>query len=361
VTLRVAIVGCGKTADMHVSGIQRLGMAEIVGVCDTEPLMARQLAARYQLENTYSDFGQLLDIQRPDIVHIATPPQWHYSLAMQALDSGCHVLVEKPLALDYGEARQLVEEAEKRGRKLTVGYSYYFDPVARMLRNLVAQGVMGEPVHLESFFGYNLQGAFGTSIMADGNHWVRKLPGKLFQNLLDHLLNEITEFLTDEEPLVQAHSWQGAPRLSEHQPELPDELRVTVIGERTSAFAVFSSHARPVQHYLKFYGTKNTAHLDFDCSTITLDRQSKLPGVLGRLEGPFTQSWEHMRQGGKNVFRFLKSDYHFFTGFNYLLQRFYESVQNDSAVPISYREMLRTSALVDEVVRQVRGRERVVA
>lgn len=352
--LRVAIVGCGKTADMHVQGIQRLATARVIAVCDREPLMAEQLAVRYRLPKSYSDFDKLLAIEKPDVVHIATPPQSHFSLAMQALDSGCHLLVEKPLGLDANEAARVIAQAERRSRKLTVGYTYYFDSAARMLRTLVAQGAVGEPVHLESFFGYNLKGAFGPSILADQNHWVRKLPGKLFHNLLDHLLNQVTEFLTDEKPLVQAHSWQNAA----YSGDLPDELRVTIVGRQKSgnlisAYATLSAGVRPVQHFLRFYGTKSTAYLDFDSSTITLDRPSTLPGVLSRLESPFVQGWQYIREGGKNVFRFARSDYHFFSGFHYLLAQFYDSILNDEPVPIPYCEILRTARVVDEVVRQV--------
>jgi predicted dehydrogenase len=354
VPLKVAIVGCGKTADMHVQGLRRLATARIVAVCDREPLMAEQLAVRYRIPKTYSDFYDLLAIEKPDVVHIATPPQAHFSLAMDALDAGCHLLVEKPLGLDASEAARIMTQAESRGRKLTIGYTYYFDPAARMLRTLVAQGVVGDSVHLESFFGYNLKGAFGPSILADRDHWVRKLPGKLFHNLLDHLLNQVTEFLTDEKPLVQAHSWQNAAGSG----DLPDELRVTVVGnnssgDRTSAYATLSSHIRPAQHFLKYYGTKCIAHLDFDSSTITLDEPPSLPGVLGRLESPFVQGWQHIREGGRNVFRFARSDYHFFSGFHYLLSQFYDSIVNDQPVPISYREILRTATLVDEIVRQL--------
>ncbi len=339
---------------MHVQGVQRLATARIVAVCDREPLMAEQLAVRYHIPKSYSDFDKLLAIEKPDVVHIATPPQSHFSLAMEALDSDCHLLVEKPLGLDSSEAARIIAQAESRSCKLTIGYTYYFDPAARMLRTLVSRGALGEPVHLESFFGYNLKGAFGPSILADRDHWVRKLPGKLFHNLLDHLLNQVTEFLTDETPLVQAHSWQTAAGSG----DLPDELRLTIIGNhpsghQTSAYATLSSHVRPAQHFLKFYGTKSIAHLDFDSSTITLDRPPNLPGVLGRLESPFVQGWHHFREGGKNVFRFARSDYHFFSGFHYLLSQFYDSIVNDRPVPISYSEILRTARLVDEVVRQV--------
>ena len=107
--------------------------------------MAQQLAVRYHIPKSYSDFDELLAIEKPDVVHIATPPQSHFSLAMEALDSDCHLLVEKPLGLDSSEAARIIAQAECRSRKLTIGYTYYFDPAARMLRTLVSQGAVGEP------------------------------------------------------------------------------------------------------------------------------------------------------------------------------------------------------------------------
>jgi predicted dehydrogenase len=355
VTLKVALVGCGKAADKHLSGIRRLNTARVVAVCDLEPLMAEQLAARHGVANCYSDFDELLAIEKPDVVHIATPPQSHLSLALNAIDAGCHLMVEKPLALDFSEAAQLIAHAERSSRKLTIAYNHYFDPVSRMLRRLLLEEVMGEAVHLESFLGYDLNGPFGSTVLADREHWVHRLPGKLFQNLLDHLLSKITEFLTDEKPLVQAYSWQNAEHLPRLDCDLPDELRVIVIGENKSAYGTISSHARPVRHFLTYYGTKNTAHLDFDNSTITLGRNSALPGVLGRLASPFAQGWQHIREGGRNVLRFARSEYHFFEGFDYLLSEFYNGIVHDLPVPISYSEILRVAALTDQIANQLRG------
>lgn len=354
-TLRAAVVGCGKAAEMHISGIQRLADARLVAVCDIEPLMAEQLAVRHNIDNHYSDIDKLLSAERPDVVHVVTPPQSHLSLVIPALDAGCHVVVEKPLAVDSWQAAQIIAHAEARSRKLTIGYTYYFDPAARMLRDLVRQGVLGDVVHLESFFGYDLGGPFGRPVLADPNHWVHALPGKLFQNLLDHLLNKIAEFLTDEKPQIHAYAWQRAEPSSREGYDLPDELRAVIIGEKSSAYVTLSSHSRPIRHFLAFHGTKNSAHVDFESSTIMLGRNASLPGVLGRLSLPFAEGWQHIRQGGRNVLRFARSDYHFFSGFNYLLSSFYDSIIHDLPVPISYREILRAAALVDEVVHQVQG------
>ena len=71
--LKVAIVGCGKIADSHASQIQRIKGCEIVGVCDREPLMARQLYERFPVKRFFGQLMDLLSNARPDVVHISTP------------------------------------------------------------------------------------------------------------------------------------------------------------------------------------------------------------------------------------------------------------------------------------------------
>lgn len=356
-TLKVALVGCGKTAEMHVSGIQRAAtMAQLVAVCDIEPLMAEQLALRHHIPNHYIDFDELLTRERPDVVHIVTPPQSHLPLAIKALSFGAHLVLEKPLGMDLSETRRIISAAEDRSRKLTVAYTYYFDPAARMLRQLVREGVMGEATHLESFFGYDLRGPYGTPVLADPYHWVHSLPGKLFQNVLDHLVNKITEFMPDEKPLIQAHFWKtsnSASNFVDHGTDFADEVRVVIAGERQSAYLTFSSNSRPVRHLLLFHGTKNTAELDFECSTITLWRQPVLPGVLGRLATPFREGWQYIGEGGRNVMRFMQSDYQYFSAFHYLLTSFYESIISGLPIPIPYSEIMRNASYMDQILQQM--------
>src|SRR3989304_5674750 len=97
--LKVAIGGCGKIADSHASQIQRIAGCEIVGVCDKEELMAKQLYDRFRVKRYFSDLTELLNEVHPDVVHITTPPQNHFEIGRQCLEQGCHIFVEKPLTL----------------------------------------------------------------------------------------------------------------------------------------------------------------------------------------------------------------------------------------------------------------------
>ena len=118
--LKVAIVGCGKIADAHAAEIQRIENCRIVGVCDREELMAKQLQERFPIDHYFSDVAKLLEEARPDVVHITTPPQSHYSLGRQCLERGCHVYIEKPFTLNTKEAEELIELAQALGAPVVV-------------------------------------------------------------------------------------------------------------------------------------------------------------------------------------------------------------------------------------------------
>jgi predicted dehydrogenase len=365
-TLKIAIVGCGKIADGHIEEIQKMpAAATVVAVADLELLMAEQIAVRYGVARPYDDLDALLRAEKPDVVHITTPPGSHLPLAMKAMDAGAHVYVEKPLTLRYADAKTLIDHALRAKKKLTIGYSYLFDPPALAMRDLIARGVLGAPVHVESFYGYNLAGPFGSAILGDGAHWVHRLPGKLFHNNIDHILYKLPEFLPDDRPdaafaadplgglAVTAQAYlRRARRFGDARDEMLDELRFTITGGPASVYGTFSSHIKPTGHFARVYGTKNTLHVDYANRCVTLDAQTTLPSAIGRLVPAFDQGLQYLREGGKNLLRFAQSDFHYFSGLHRLIGMFYESIVNDGPPPIPYRDILRISALIDEIFRR---------
>ncbi len=353
-SLKVAIVGCGQIADGHIEEIKKLSTGNVVAVCDLELLMAEQIAKRYGIPNYYNNFTELLKKEKPQVVHITTPPQSHLPLALQSMDAGCHVYVEKPFTLNYEDSKKLLEHAEKLNKKVTIGHTYEFDPPALDLLDLVDNGVLGDVIHVESYFGYNLKGSFGSAIFSNTKHWVHGLPGKLFQNNINHLLNKIAVFLPDERPQIKALGFRLRKELyGDLRDEALDELRVMMKGEKVSAYATFTSHVKPVAHFVKVYGTHNTAFADFTSRTVTLEKQPTLPSAIGRVVTGFTQGFEFLRSSSRNVQRFMQSEYHFFSGLNYLISKFYESILQDAPLPIPYRDILRIAAWMDEIFAQL--------
>jgi predicted dehydrogenase len=296
----------------------------------------------------------MLDAEKPDVLHITTPPQSHLAITRQALEAGCHIFLEKPVALRHADAEALVAAVVAADRKLTVNYWPNFEVQALELKRLFQAGVLGSPVHVESYIGYDLRGDFGMALRRDPDHWVNRLPGKLFQNMLDHVLNKIVLFMDDDQPVINAIAYSRDIDPKQAGPnQLLDELRVTIQGARTSAYATFCANARPVGQTLRMYGTSNTAHVDYVARTIALERKPPFPGAPGRLFPPFKVSGDHLRQGFKNLNRFAHARFHFFDGMRQLLTEFYLCIENNSEPPIAYRDLLRVSAMMDRIFEQV--------
>ncbi|MBX3221835.1 MAG: Gfo/Idh/MocA family oxidoreductase [Labilithrix sp.] len=362
-SLKVGIVGCGKIADGHVEEIQKMPeVARVVGVCDREPIMAEQVAMRYGLGYHTHDVERLLAEQKPDVLHITTPPASHLPLAKLAVDAGCHVYVEKPMTLSLADTRELLQYADRAGKKVTVGYTYLFDPPAREMRALIDDGVLGDIVHVESFYGYNLAGAYGSAILGDPNHWVLGLPGQLAHNNIDHLLNKALEFMDADEPRVTAHGFvRRKTRFGDARDAMIDELRLMIDGGGTTVFGTFSSHIRPAGHFARVYGTKSSAHVDYLARTVTLESSGSLPSAIGRLVPAFEMAARFATAGARNVRRFARSEFHFFSGLRFLFSAFYESILAGGPLPISYRDILRVSAMLDDIFAQVKTATRPVS
>lgn len=357
--LKVAIIGCGKIADVHASEIQRIGGAEIVAVCDTEPLMAEQLADRFQVPKRFVSLDELLSQIKPDVVHITTPPESHFKLAALCLEHGSHVYVEKPFTLNYPDARQLIEMAEGKGLKVTVGHDAQFGHAARRMRKLVQSGYLGgEPVHLESYYCYELgDSSYVRALLTDKQHWVRRLPGKLLHNIISHGVAKVAEFLYGESPRVIAHGFVSPFLTRMGESELIDELRVIIHDERhTTAYFTFSSQMRPAIHQLRVYGPKNGFIIDQDQETILRLQGKRGKSYVEKFVPPIQLSGQYFENLMTNVSLFLAKDFHMTAGMHYLIKSFYCSIVEGAVVPIPYKEILLTAQIMDAIFDQLNAK-----
>jgi predicted dehydrogenase len=213
--------------------------------------MAKQLGERCGVTVCFSDLKEMLHVVSPDVVHITTPPQGHYSLAAECLNAGSHVYVEKPFTITAGEAEAVVQLAEGRGLRATVGHNYQFTLEMLEMRRLVEKGFLGgKPVHLESYWSYDSGDLrYARAFLSNRTHWVRQLPGQLFQNIISHGIAKLTEFLDDElvEIVATAHGGLGVQ-------EVLDELRVLIRDKMgRTAFFCFSTQIKGLNQ-LRIYG-----------------------------------------------------------------------------------------------------------
>jgi predicted dehydrogenase len=358
--LKVGIVGCGKIADAHAAQIRRIKGCEIVGVCDREPLMARQLYERFPIKKYYGDLTELLTDAKPDVVHITTPPGSHFDIAKRCLEWGCHVYVEKPFTLYAGEARRLISLAEKHGLKITAGHDDQFRPAARRMRTLAQNGFLGAgPVHMESYYGYELgRSGYAGALLGDKQHWVRKLPGKLLHNIISHGIARIAEFLTSESPQVMVCGFTSLYLRSMGESEIIDELRVIISeDQRATAYFTFSSQMRPSLHQFRIYGSKNGLILDQDQETLIRLHGHKLKSYAEPFFAPVILAKQQLENVYTNLRTFLANDFHMKAGMKYLIESFYRSITEGTPVPIPYREILLTATIMDAIFLQLEAEQ----
>jgi predicted dehydrogenase len=347
--IKVGLVGCGQIADAHLQQIRHLSCAELVAVCDLEPLLARQAAERFEVPGQFTSIEQMLDHARPDVVHLTTPVQTHAPLTIQLLESGVHVYVEKPFTVDATEARAVIDVAERTGRLVCLGHDQLFDPTWLEACDLVASGAIGSVQHVESVLGYPIDGPFGKLVASDPDHWVRRLPGGLFQNTISHPLYRITEFLPDSDPQLWA-TWfnktRGVP--------FPTELRAHFRGENVTGSLLFASTIEPRYRTTRIYGSQAGIEIDLESQIIRFDRQTRLPGAFSKVEAPLRLLGEAMRNVRRGFGRFLRAEGHYFSGMQELFRRFYGAILDGTELPVSYDEALRVTGLMDCMFEQCR-------
>ncbi len=133
-TLRTAVIGVGHLGRQHArihAALASEGQTQFVSVCDLDETTARNIAAERETEWT-TDWRTLPG--RCDAVSLAVPTEAHAEIACPLLEAGIHVLVEKPIARDLGEADQMIAAAEKGGALLQVGHLERFNPALVALR-----------------------------------------------------------------------------------------------------------------------------------------------------------------------------------------------------------------------------------
>ncbi|CAH8769291.1 Gfo/Idh/MocA family oxidoreductase [Paenibacillus dendritiformis] len=144
---KIAIIGCGGIANgKHMPSLKKLDNVQMVAFCDIIPERAEEAKAKYGTEDAkvYSDYKELLKDGSIDIVHVCTPNDSHAEITIAALESGKHVMSEKPMAKTAVDARRMVEAAKRTGKKLTVGYNNRFRSDSQYLKQLCEDGTLGD-------------------------------------------------------------------------------------------------------------------------------------------------------------------------------------------------------------------------
>lgn len=359
--IKVGIIGCGKMADQHAAQIRRIPGADIIGVCDSEPLMAKQISERFNVKKHFTNVQEMLDAINFDVIHITTPPASHYQLAKKCIESGCNVYVEKPFTLNTGEAENLIRLSNEKGVKITAGHNAQFTHSMIRMRNLVRKGYLGgKPVHMESHYCYDFgDESYAKSLLGDSDHWIRKLPGSLLQNIISHGVSKIAEFLSGDDPMVIAHGFTSKFLKNIGEYDIIDEVRVVIKDEdATTAYFTFSSQISPAPRQFRLYGPKNSLIVDEDHQILIKVGKKEYKSYLRYFIPPFEFATQYLGNFNYNFGKFMMKDFHLpnNAALKTLIASFYRSIETNEPLPLSYKEIILTSKIMDAIFLQLKNK-----
>lgn len=348
---RIALIGCGGIAAQHLQFLRKTPDIEVVACCDPTDNRAEVFAIANSIPCFYTDLEKMLREQRLTAVHVLTPPQYTMNTAVLCLRAGCHVLVEKPMAINSEEVKAMQAEAEKAGRILCVDHNHSYDAIMVEARRIITTGQLGEIIWLDSFYGFDLRSNPGNPLLgrSGASNWNFQLPGGLFQNLVPHPLSVVVEFLSG--PLEVKAIARGY-RLLPHQSS--DELRVMITTPTAGALVTVSLAASPKFQTLRVHGTHGTLELDFTYKLLRWYRNKPgIPSSIYKLLSNVLWGFKIIIRNLEIVYKYMMKKWIHYDGMERLIAEFHFAARNGSNGPIPNEESLRVTQVMDEAWRQI--------
>jgi predicted dehydrogenase len=141
--LRAGVIGLGMGRS-HIDGYQSHPGVDMVAIADTDAAKLEDIGNAKGIKGRYTSAEQMLACEKLDVVSVVTPNKFHKPLTLAALAAGCHVLCEKPMAMNADEAQEMLAAAKKARRKLMINFSYRFTDQSWALKKEVDDGVLGD-------------------------------------------------------------------------------------------------------------------------------------------------------------------------------------------------------------------------
>lgn len=312
----VGVAGCGDIAtERHVPAIQANDATELVSVYDHKYPNAERTASTFDIDGAYDDFDRFLETV--DIITIATPPFVHAELAVAALESGTHVLCEKPMAVEKADAERMLEADREHEARLGLVHNFLFSHSMQKARRLVDEGAVGDVQYLKGF---------QVSSPSRGlPSWYTDLPYDLFFDESPHFLYLMEHFI-------------GQPQPTHVEPEFRDDqlqsMTATLKGDNGQIGQLTMHFNAPLSEwYLVIIGDRKLLVVDiFRDILYQFDRETAHSAVEV-LQVSLSAVRQILSGVGKSGVRLLRDDLYF--GFDELLEQYVHALHYGTDLPVS--------------------------
>ena len=337
--IKGAIIGCGWVANSyHIPAFRTLKGVEIVAVCDQDENIARVTARRWGIPRVYEDFSRLMAEENLDFVDICTPPQVHFPLSIQAMRSGLHILVEKPMAINLSQADEMLRISEDNNVKLCVAHNFLFSPVVQRAKALVDAGAIGDLVNVE------IKLLERREMINKQSHWYHSLPGGVFGDFAPHAVYLESAFLGKVNSIKAI-----ARKYSDFSWVAADELKVLLEAENAAGAFTISCNSPRASFIMDIFGTKKNLHID----NLTMSIVQHKAGEIKIRDLAVDDLYSSLQQAVGAVSILLKTAFGqkrwYTSGQRTIIQRFVESIRNNTAVPVTGEDGRETMRILDDI------------
>ncbi|MFC2034993.1 Gfo/Idh/MocA family protein [Chloroflexota bacterium] len=339
--LKVGIVGCGFIAKKrHIPRFMELkNEVDVRAVCDRNESFAQQTAAEYGISGIYHDFTEMLSREDLDLIDICTPPQMHAPLALEGMEHGSHILMEKPMALRVSDCDQMINVSRDNGVKLCIIHNMLFFPPLLKAKKLVAQGAIGDFIGMRIFISDPSDNA-----LLKKEDWAHTLPGGVLEESVSHPVYLSLAFLDRVE---NVDIW--AKNFLEHPWAPFDEFRIELEGEKAISSIVKSYASNSWAAYIDILGTEGVLHLDLHSMLLIYHKRKTSLKPLPLARYSLSDASQIVRGVAANAFKVMTGRAKL--GQDIIIERFVDSILNHSQPPVTGeegREAIRVTEMITE-------------
>jgi len=345
--LRVGLVGVGAIAvESHLPVFRNLKNVELAAICDQRIQAAEKAASQFGVNSIFGDLANMLSKEKLDVLDICTPPQTHASLSIQAMEAGCHVLVEKPMATSVYEADKMIEYSKKHNVKLCVVHQNLCNPVVMKAKYLVESGAMGDLLNVDVRTFERKE----SEMCTNRNHWCHRLePGGIFQEILSHPIYLIQSFLKNMRLVHILSRKRGDFEWMKN-----DELRVLVESDNGLGSIAASCNSLIHGDALEILGSKMALRADLWGRTLITfhPRSDQSAFSVGRSN--LDLSLQLFKVVGSTVSSAIKVFRGEVSAHYAFISRFIDSVLEDSEPPTTGQDGRDTVKALEEICKELK-------
>jgi len=200
--LKVCIIGCGNIFPMHARSLVKTPGVSIGAVCDIKPSRAKKAREEYRTKS-YTDYQKMLDLEKPDAVHILTPHYLHPEMAIEAAKRKIHILCEKPVAILPKDAEKMIKASKKSGIRLGVISQNRYNPGAQLVKKCLEEGRLGKIKAVRLTVSYYKPDSYYKKSTWKGT-WDKEGGGVLIDQSI-HFIDVLRWFINDKVEYVEAN------------------------------------------------------------------------------------------------------------------------------------------------------------